>query len=546
MEHSLLHGLQLCGLVVALGGAFFVLALLVPASRDVSLCLDEKQTWERVAATWVARGALVAALAAVADFFVQVAEIEGNAIYGGVDLKEVFRFATQTTVGRIGVWRAFILALVACFGGSRLLGKWWCVAAFGSAAALLSGLVSHSAAVPTGRTAAIVAQVMHIVMGSLWIGVLVHFLACRRLFASTESAQTGKLVTRILARFSPFALSAVLLIGCSGIYSLYRFVRDPEAIVTSPYGLMLMLKLLLIALVAATGCINWRVIRPELERTFSGEKKWPEEDRGKELLSKLSRMLELEVTAGILVITVAGILGSISPPGPNGVYRLSEVEMKALLTPDLPTTAITNPASFVGAENRTRDDLEYAEFTHNWSGVLVMLLGFCWLGQSIRKNEWLARAWPLLLIPFAVFIAVAADPEVWILRRMSLRQVLSDPQILEHQIGALLVMAMVWLGWRETKRPASSRPLGYALPIIITAGSLMLLGHAHTSLTISDHLGTLINVQHIVIGAFGLVSGFTRWLQLRGLLPEKAARILWPSSVVGLGIVMAFFYREII
>ena len=156
MEHSLLHGLQLCGLVVALGGAFFVLALLV--------------------------------------------------MLPGLSRGQKIRFATQTSVGRIGVWRAFILALVACFGGSRLLGKWWCVAAFGSVAALLSGLVSHSAAVPTGRTAAIVAQVMHIVMGSLWIGVLVHFLACRRLFASTESAQTGKLVTRILARFSPFAL----------------------------------------------------------------------------------------------------------------------------------------------------------------------------------------------------------------------------------------------------------------------------------------------------------------------------------------------------
>jgi putative copper resistance protein D len=545
MEHSLLHALQLCGIVVALGGAFFVLALLLPVSRRLSLPEAERIKWESVTARWIFCGAITAAIAAGTDLCVQVAEVQGKSIYGGVDPAEVFRFSAETAVGRFGVLRALtLLALGLCALGN-VPRKWWFVALFGGTATLLSALVSHSAAVPVNWAAAVLAQVMHIAVGALWIGTLANLLACRALFLKSDSDETGRLMRGIVARFSPVAIGAVIAIGFSGVYSLYRFVQSPAAIITSAYGLVLMLKLLLIAVVVGTGFLNWRVVRPALNRVYQKGGGETAKDGGV-VLRRFSRMLELEVTAGILVITVAGIMGSIAPPGANGLYRLGQAEVKALLTPDLPTISVPRPADFVGADERTRDDLLYAEFTHNWSGVFVILLGLCWLGQSITNQTLFSRAWPLLLVPFAIFISVAADPEVWLLHKMSLREVLSTPEILEHQIGALLVVAMVWLGWRDGKSPMVRRPLGYALPIIMTLGSLMLLGHAHSTFTTSAQLGTVINVQHVVIGAFGLFAGATRWLQLRGLLPQRAARILWPGSVVCLGLVMAFFYRELI
>src|SRR6185436_6429721 len=106
MEHSLLHALQLCGIVVALGGAFFVLALLLPVSRRLSLPEAERIKWESVIARWIFCGAITAAIAAGTDLCVQVAEVQGKSIYGGVDPAEVFRFSTQTAVGRFGVLRA--------------------------------------------------------------------------------------------------------------------------------------------------------------------------------------------------------------------------------------------------------------------------------------------------------------------------------------------------------------------------------------------------------------------------------------------------------
>ncbi|MST94606.1 MAG: hypothetical protein EXS33_04950 [Pedosphaera sp.] len=180
--------------------------------------------------------------------------------------------------------------------------------------------------------------------------------------------------------------------------------------------------------------------------------------------------------------------------------------------------------------------------------MMVTLMGLGWLIQAMggRAGGIAGRCWPFLLVPFAIFIALAADPEVWILRRVSLWQTISDPQLLEHQLGAVLVLILVWLGWRDRNKPAATRPLGDALPVLMIFGSLLLLGHAHSPLTVTEDLTNLINVQHAVFGMFGLCAGTLRWMQLRGLFPVRATNLLWPAHVIALALFMAFFYREVV
>jgi hypothetical protein len=258
-------------------------------------------------------------------------------------------------------------------------------------------------------------------------------------------------------------------------------------------------------------------------------------------------MLELEVTAGVLVIAVAGILGSISPPGEDGTLQLTRTQFRAVWSPDLPTTHVENWTLPEDPRGPTLDDLRYSEFTHNWSGILVALLGFCWLTQASggRPGWWAERIYPMLLLPFGCFIAVAANPELWLLRFISPWEALTNPAILEHQLGALLVFALAWFSWRDRRYPEHLRPLGYALPFIMIAGSLLLLGHAHSALAVPDELTNLINVQHAVLGAFGLLAGVGRWFVLRGLVPPRTGNLFWPGSVIALGLFMAFFYREV-
>jgi hypothetical protein len=79
----------------------------------------------------------------------------------------------------------------------------------------------------------------------------------------------------------------------------------------------------------------------------------------------------------------------------------------------------------------------------------------------------------------------------------------------------------------------------------MVAGGMLLLGHAHAGARTTEELATLIGAQHAVLGGLALVAGTVRWLSLRGIVPERPARILWPLLVTALGLFLALCYREL-
>lgn len=548
MEHSVLHALELAGLVIALGGVFFVLGLVKPAGRALGLVgsHDElSRAFEASASRWVFRGALLGALATFLNLFVEVAEVQGKTVFSGLQPALWAQFATHTRVGQLSLGRIALLLLTA--GAARISAsyKWWLGGLTALGAVVLTGMVSHAAAQPHGAFVAMLSQVAHIMAATIWVGVLVHLLAARAVIQGATSNPGIGLISEMVRRFSPVALTMTSLLGLSGLLMLFRFLGGAGAVPTSAYGLTLLVKLTVLLPAIVAGWVNFRFIRPGLAACAAPIAGQNRVERGA-LLQRFGRMLELEVTAGILVITVAGILGSVSPPGEGGAYRLTSLQTQAILSPHLPAMTFVNPATFYGAPTRTLDDFHYSEFTHHWSGVMVCLVGISWLvqGQGRRIGKWAGDFWPLLLIPFAAFVAVASDPEVWLLRQVSLAHTLADPQLLEHQLGAVMILVLVWLGWRDRRKLADYRPLGYALPVIMVLGGLLLLGHAHSTLTITEPVTNLINFQHAVFGAFIIPAGMVRWLSLRHLFPQRTAQILWPGLILGLGLFMALCYSE--
>jgi putative copper export protein len=534
MEHSALHALLLCGLTVALGGVLAMGWLILPAARTRREPVDPQVI--RSVQRLISIGALTAAFVTLGDFFVQVAEIENETIFGGVDLSLVLRFATQTTVGQLDLTRGVLLLLAAAT--VRLPGRWkWGVTGPLALGALVAtAFVSHAAAQPENRGLAIALQIVHLAAVAAWMGVLLHLFAARRHLLVPAAAP---LLAEIVRRFSPLALAATSLLALTGAVAACRFLQSTGALFTSAYGLTLLIKLAMILPALAAGFVNYRCIRPALLA--------PPADV-LPLLQRFGRTLELEVTAGILVITVAGILGSISPPGEDGTLRLTAYQARALLHPHWPVTHNDDWTQPEDPRGPTLSDLQYAEFTHNWAGVCVTLLGCGWLAQAMggRLGKWAGYFNPFLLLPFGAFIALAANPELWILHQISPWQALTNPQLLEHQIGSLLVFVLFWLSWRDLRKSAALRPLGRPLPLIMIMGSILLLGHAHSIPSAPDALTNLINVQHAILGACTLFAGTVRWFVLRDLLRGRWANLLWPSWIIALGLYMAFIYREAI
>lgn len=594
MEHSALHGAQLLGMLLAFAAPLLALAVLRPALRRVAApqaggapagsavagSIDDDvptglaAALARSLATWALVGAAAAAAATFLNLVVQVSEIEGVTILAGTDPSLLRRFATATAVGRLAVLRGLVLAATAAIAWAvarardplRAALPWALVGALALAAVVLTALVSHAAAQPDGRALALSLQVLHLAAAAAWIGALAHLLAARSLLSRAGSTGEIALVAEVVRRFSPVALAAAAVLFASGGVAAVWSIGPPVGLVTSAYGLTLLVKLSLVATLLVPAWVNYRIGRPRLARAAADAAAPPavarhgaaDPDKGgaatagtrgtaRATLEHLGRMLELEATAGLLVVAVAGVLGSVAPPAPDGAGRLTPAQAEAVVTPRLPQTRVVDPATWVGAEKRTDDDLRYSEFMHNWSGVVVVLLGLAWLvqAQGGRTGRAVGRLWPLLLVPFAVFVAIASDPEVWPMGRVGPLVALTDPVVFEHRIGALLIVALAWLGLREERRGGEGERLGRALAVLMIGGSLLLLGHAHSSFGATESLTTLINVQHAVVGGLGLLAGVVRWLELRGLFPRRVARLLWPSLVIAVGACMALSYREL-
>jgi putative copper export protein len=229
MEHSLLHALQLSGPVVGMGGAFLMLGLFLPALRAG----HHNQRPPRLAreleasvARWTFRAGLGAILAALLNFLVDVAEIDGRTIFGGLSPDLVWRFASVTTVGHLALLRLGALVLTAAATRFPRRIKWKAVFVGALAAALCESLICHAAAQPTGRAAAIGAELAHILAASLWMGVLLHLLLVRRAIVSADDGGIA-LLADILRRFSPVALAVAGLLALSGLVLTVRYICTP-------------------------------------------------------------------------------------------------------------------------------------------------------------------------------------------------------------------------------------------------------------------------------------------------------------------------------
>ena len=547
MGDVLLRTLELAGMYAALAAPIIVLALVTPnlrALRDDPAAREAACGLAASAARWGAGAAALAGLAVLVQMPSRVADIEETTVLAGIDPALVARFVSGTVTGRLGLLEtigllAAALALTqARRDPLRAAGAWWATVAFAGAALVARSLTGHAAAQPAGRGVALAGQLVHLLAGAAWMGVVGQLLAARLTLRRATAPGARRLVATMVERFSPLAATAAGLLAASGLIAAGRYLSTPAAILTSAYGLTLLTKLALTVPLLAGAFVNYRLVRPALrERGDPGP-----------ALARLSRALELEALAGLLVISVAAVLAAVAPPGADGALRLTGAEVRALATPRLPATSIDDPMTWIGAPTRTVGDLRYAEFTHAWSGIVVCLLGLAWLvqqrgGRLGRSVGWL---WPAILLPFAVFIAVASDPEFWPLGPVALSVGLGNPSVIGHRLGAGIVLLLAWLGWRAMARGAPDQPLGRALPIVLIIGSLLFLGHVHQGLAGTDRLETLIGVQHTVLGALGLLAGVVRWLELREFLPRRVAGVLWPSLIVALGAVMAFWYREVV
>jgi putative copper export protein len=99
----------------------------------------------------------------------------------------------------------------------------------------------------------------HLVGSGLWLGTL-GVVTTLGLSASSSGAPDAAL-GRLIARFSPVALSAASMVLLTGVIAAYTYVGSIAALRDSPYGRVLLVKLAVVAVIAACGWRNWQRVR---------------------------------------------------------------------------------------------------------------------------------------------------------------------------------------------------------------------------------------------------------------------------------------------
>ena len=108
---------------------------------------------------------------------------------------------------------------------------------------------------------------VHVLAASIWVGGIACLLlavpaATRRLPAEDRS----RLLLGTMARFSPFALGAVVAIAVTGVIQAYIDVRSLDALFNTTYGLLVVAKVILLLVLIGFGAVNRQRIIPALKR----------------------------------------------------------------------------------------------------------------------------------------------------------------------------------------------------------------------------------------------------------------------------------------
>ena len=166
---------------------------------------------------------------------------------------------------------------------------------------LTQSLLSHSAALPQ-PIAPVLADWTHLSFTSLWLGGVAMFALVSVPLA--EPKDLGMLI----ARFSPLAMFCVLAVTLTGIVQSASFLGSLDALLTTSYGRVILVKVVLLLVLVGLGAFHQQVISPRLQawrlRDVAG---------AQQAVRRFRIGILVELVVSILILLAAGALTALPP-----------------------------------------------------------------------------------------------------------------------------------------------------------------------------------------------------------------------------------------
>jgi putative copper resistance protein D len=540
----LLRAATMCFQSVAIGGIlFFTFIARNPEQRSAELL---RSGWRLI--RWCAVGLAVSQLLfVIANSLVLRATVE-------IPLSEVMG-ANFVLSGALGMVAGLLVAAWPEKWRTNLNSLIVVPAAVMLAASVMT---SHSASRMEDRSVLVGLTVVHYLATASWIGGLPFLL-----LALKKGAPQAR--TTITQRFSRMALISVGLLVAAGIGLSWVYIGSIAAIYGTAYGVMVTTKVILLLCLLVLGAANYYIVKG-LGR--------PDGSTGAAMatgmgMKSLMRFGEAEIGIGLTVILAAASLTS-QPPGADLLQdRVTLQEIAGRFTPRAPRFSspplgeLSEPTKqmYKNAEAAGHSlppaympgqaawhpdkpsDIAWSEYNHNWAGLIVLLMGILALLSRSRYFSW-AKIWPLMFLGLAVFLFLRADPENWPLGPNGFWESFGEADVLQHRAAVILIILFAIFQYRVEMKWMKSMTAALVFPGVCVLGGVVLLTHTHALGNIKEEM--LTELSHTSLALFGIVAGWSRWLELR--LPEendirRYLAWIWPVCFIFVGLIL-LNYRE--
>jgi putative copper resistance protein D len=536
-----LHGLDLAAQSVLLGSVSFAL-LAAPIARDSQRENDAISAGIRRVIQVAGLAVSVTAIATAALSAIILADSLG------IPWPEVVgaRFVIAGTVQAVAAGAMVLIVSMRPLesGPTRI--------ALGVGAALVLGGTlagSHAAARLGDSRLLTLATGAHVLGAALWLGGLPCFWLALRVCSREIASRIGR-------RYSMIAGAGVALIASGALVFAALYIGSLGAVYGTAYGAMALTKSILFGILLVLGLVNFRTVR---RFAASGG-----------AVERVRRFVEVEMGVGFAVLMAAASITSLPPAVDTFEDRVALSDIALRMTPVLPRLSSPDHAALAlstlqerldqewqagQASTRARAyvpgsgvpaprnayDLAWSEYNHHWAGLLVALMGLAALAQRSGRASW-AKHWPLLFLLLGAFLFLRADAEVWPMGEIGLIESLKDPEVAQHRLFVVLIVAFAFFEWGIRTGRIASRRLALVFPLLAALGGTLLLTHSHALGNVKEEL--LIEWTHLPIAVLGITAGWTRWLEVKAPDAEgRWAGWVWPVCFILVGLLL-LGYRE--
>jgi putative copper export protein/mono/diheme cytochrome c family protein len=277
---------------------------------------EEQRVLRRLLAWTVWLGLLVGVVSGAAWLILLAGRIRGLAPAATLSQGVAWIVLTQTRFGETWQVRSVLAALLAASmfalsRGSQNSERWYGVISIVLAASLVGALAwaGHGAATPDAiGDVQLIADVSHLIAAGIWVGglgPLTAMLVTARRQGDVRSIAIAAEATR---RFSVLGVGSVLTLLVTGMVNTYVLAGSVPALVGTPYGRLLLIKIGLFIAMVSIAAFNRQGLTPRLASVPSAQT-----SMALSTLAALVRNSLAELALGLAILVVVGALGILIP-----------------------------------------------------------------------------------------------------------------------------------------------------------------------------------------------------------------------------------------